>query len=227
MEPSQPLPPKINKPTRIILVDDHQIVRECIRMLLKAETDMEVIAEAATGQEVLRQTQKLLPDIVIMDVSMPGLNGIEATRQLLSISPWIRVIALTMHSDRQFVLGMFRSGASGYLLKDCSKEELLQAIRAVANKKTYISPGISGIVIADFIIGGQDRENSAYSILTSREREVLQLMAEGKSTAQIAGCLYISIKTIESHRKQIMDKLSIHTVAGLTKYAVRQGLTSM
>jgi two-component system, NarL family, response regulator NreC len=214
------------KPIRVIVADDHQIMRECLRMLLSAESDMEVIGEAATGREVLQQTQELLPDIVIMDVSMPELNGIEATRQLLSFSPWVKVIALSMHSDSHFVLDMFRSGASGYLLKECSLEELVKAIRTVANKKTYISPGISDVIIRDFLIGGKAKNNSAFSILTSREREVLQLMAEGKTTNQIAGCLFISIKTVESHRNQIMNKLGIHNVAGLTKYAIRQGLTA-
>lgn len=151
MDPSKPPPHKGNKPTRIIVADDQRIVRECLCMLLKAEPDMRVIAEAATEREVLALTRELLPDIVIMNFSMPELNGIEATHQLLSISPWVRVIALTMHSDRQFVLDMFRSGASGYLLKTCSQKELIQAIRAVANKKTYISPGISKIVIGDLL----------------------------------------------------------------------------
>lgn len=226
MEPKKSPPQGINKPVRIIIADDHRIVRECLRMLLESETDMEVIAEAATGREVLRQTQELLPDIVIMDVSMPELNGIEATRQLLSFSPWVRVIALSMHADSHFVLDMFRSGASGYLLKECGLEELVKAVRTVANRKTYISPGISDIVIRDFLIGRQAAHGSAFSILTAREREVLQLLAEGKTTHQIAECLFVSIKTIESHRKQLMDKLGIHSVAGLTKYAIRQGLTA-
>lgn len=227
MEPGKLHPHRSNNPTRIIVADDHRIVRECLCMLIKAEPDMEVIAEAATGREVLRQTRELLPDIVIMDVSMPELNGIEATRQLLSISPWVRVIALSMHSDSQSVLSMFRSGASGYLLKDCSQEELITAVRAVTNKKTYISPGISDIVIRSFLIEGQATNNSAFSILTSREREILQLMAEGKTTTQIAGCLYVSTKTVEFHRKQLRDKLGIYSVAGLTKYAIRQGLTAI
>jgi DNA-binding NarL/FixJ family response regulator len=150
MDPSKPSPQSGKNPTRIIVADDQRIERECLCMLLKAEPNMEVIAEAAAGREALVLTRELLPDIVIMNLSMPELNGIEATHQLLSISPWVRVIALTMHSDRQFVLDMFRSGASGYLLKTCSQKELIQAIRAVDNKKTYISPGISKIVIGEY-----------------------------------------------------------------------------
>jgi two-component system, NarL family, response regulator NreC len=226
MEPNKCPPQGVKNSIRIIVADDHRIVRECLRLMLESEPDMEVIAEAANGREVLRRTQELLPDIVIMDVSMPELNGIEATRQLLSFSPRVRVIALSMHADSHFVLDMFRSGASGYLLKDCSLEELAKAVRTVANKKTYLSPGISDVVIREFLIGRQAIHSSAFSILTSREREVLQLVAEGKTTHQIAGYLYVSIKTIESHRKQLMDKLGIHNVAGLTKYAIRQGLTA-
>ncbi len=163
-----------------------------------------------------------------MDISMPDLNGIEATRQILGDSPGIKVIALSMHSDSLFVLNMFKAGASGYLLKDCALEELVKAVRTVLNRKIYLSPGISDIVIKDFVIGWSPRSrSSAYSILTAREREVLQLMAEGKNTNQIAESLCVSVKTVEAHRKQLMNKLDIHSVAELTKYAIRQGLTSL
>jgi DNA-binding NarL/FixJ family response regulator len=156
MEHSKPLPHGNDKPIRIILADDHRIVREYLRRRINAEPDMEVVAEAATGGEVLRQTRQLLPDIVIMNLSMtePELNGIEVIHQLLSFSPWIRVIALSKHSDIKFVLDMFKSGASGYLLKNCSQEELIKAISAVTHKKTYISPGISEIVVKNFLMGG-------------------------------------------------------------------------
>ena len=195
-------------------------------MLLEAEPDMVVIAEACNGREVLKQAQELLPDLIIMDVTMPELNGIEATRQILAIAPGIKVIALSMNSDSRFVLNMFRSGVSGYLLKECSQGELVKAIRTVIKEKTYLGPGISDIVIKDFLTGWQTTNDSAFSTLTPKEREVLQLLAEGKSTKQIAETLYISIKTVESHRKQLMDKLEIRSVAELTKYAIREGLTS-
>jgi two-component system, NarL family, response regulator NreC len=215
------------KPIRIIVADDHQIVRQGLRILLEAEPDMEVIAEADNGRKVLRMALELLPDIIIMDLSMPELNGIEATRQILADSPGVRVIALSMHSDSLFVLNMIRAGASGYLLKDCALEELVKAIRTVVNQKTYLSPGVSDIVIRDFVTGWQTTTSSAFSVLSAREREVLQLMAEGKTTNQIADGLCVSVKTVEAHRKQVMNKLGIHSVAELTKYAIRQGLTSL
>ena len=216
-----------NRPIRIILADDHQIVRQGLRILLEAEPDMEIIAEADNGRKVLKQAQELLPDIIIMDLSMPELNGIEATRQILSGAPEVKVIALSMHSDSLFVLNMIKSGASGYLLKDCALEELVKAIRAVVDDKTYLSPGVSDIVIRDFVTGWQTTNSSAFSVLSPREREVLQLMAEGRTTNQIADGLCVSVKTVEAHRKQVMTKLGIHSVAELTKYAIRQGLTSL
>lgn len=210
---------------KIILADDHQIVRHGLRSLLSAEPDMEVIGEADNGREVVRLVQEKSPQVVIMDISMPDLNGIEATRQILGESPGIKVIALSMHSDSLFVLNMFKAGASGYLLKDCALEELVKAVRTVLSRKIYLSPGISDIVIKDFVIGWSPPDSSAYSILTTREREVLQLMAEGRNTNQIAESLCVSVKTVEAHRKQLMNKLDIHSVAELTKYAIRQGLT--
>jgi DNA-binding NarL/FixJ family response regulator len=226
MKPSKLSSFRGKTPIRIILADDHQIVRQGIRMLLEAEPDMVVIAEACNGREVLRQAQELLPDVIIMDITMPELNGIEATRHILAIAPDIKVIALSMNADSRFVLTMFRSGVVGYLLKECSQGELVKAIRVVIKGKTYLGPGISDIVIKDFLTGWQAMDGSVFSTLTIKEREVLQLIAEGKSTRQIAGALYVSIKTIESHRKQIMDKLGIRSIAELTKYAIREGLTS-
>jgi DNA-binding NarL/FixJ family response regulator len=217
----------INRPIKIILADDHQIVRQGLRILLEAEPDMEIIAEADNGRKVLKLVQELLPDVIIMDLSMPELNGIEATRQILSEAPAVKVIALSMHSDSLFVLNMIKSGASGYLLKDCALEELVKAIRAVVDHRTYLSPGVSDIVIRDFMTSSQTTNVSAFSVLSPREREVLQLMAEGRSTNQIAEGLGVSVKTVEAHRKQIMTKLGIHSVAELTKYAIRQGLTSL
>ncbi len=212
---------------KIILADDHQIVRHGLRSLLSAEPDMEVVGEADNGRAVVRLVQEKSPQIVIMDISMPDLNGIEATRQIIGEVPGIKIIALSMHSDSLFVLNMFKAGASGYLLKDCALEELVKAVRTVLSRKIYLSPGISDIVIKDFVIGWSPPDSSAYSILTTREREVLQLMAEGRTTNQIAESLCVSVKTVEAHRKQLMNKLDIHSVAELTKYAIRQGLTSL
>jgi two-component system response regulator NreC len=214
---------------KVVLADDHQIVRHGLRSLLSAEPDIKVVGEADNGRAVVRLVQELSPQVVIMDISMPDLNGIEATRQILSDFSGVKVIALSMHSDSLFVLNMFKAGASGYLLKDCALEELVKAVRTVMNRKVYLSPSISDIVVKDFVIGWspEDSSSSAYSILTAREREVLQLMAEGKTTNQIAESLCISVKTVEAHRKQLMTKLDIHSVAELTKYAIRQGLTTL
>ncbi len=213
---------------KIMLADDHQIVRQGLRNLLAGEPDMQVVAEADNGRKVLPLVEKFAPDIVIMDITMPGLNGIEATRQILAERTGVKVIALSMHSDSLFVLNMLKAGASGYLLKDCALEDLVRAIRTVMGNKTYLSPGISDVVIRDFVSGWDHAiPAGAFSVLTAREREVLQLMAEGKSTNQIADCLCVSVKTVESHRKQIMSKSGIRSVAELTKYAIRQGLTSL
>jgi DNA-binding NarL/FixJ family response regulator len=212
-------------PIKIILADDHKIVRQGLRTLLEQETDLEVMAEADDGRMAVRLARELSPQVVIMDVSMPDLNGIEATRQVLAECPGVKVIALSMHADRRFVMNMLKAGASGYLLKDSAFEELATAIRMVLNNKIYLSTEIANIVIKDYLQGGGDE--SVFSVLSPREREVLQLMAEGKSTRQIADHLNISIKTVETHRMQIMHKLEIYSVAELTKYAIREGLSSL
>ncbi|MBW1990848.1 MAG: response regulator transcription factor [Deltaproteobacteria bacterium] len=212
---------------KIIIVDDHQIVRQGLSTLLAKEPDMEVVAEAENGRRAVQLSKELSPHVVIMDVNMPDLNGIEATRQILHASPAIKVIALSMHTDRRFVVNMLKAGASGYLLKDCAFEELANAIRLVMANKTYLSPGVSDIVIKDYVQGLATPSSSAFSVLTNREREVLQLMAEGKTTSQIAELLHISVKTVETHRQQVMHKLGIHSIAELTKYAIREGLTSL
>ncbi len=211
----------------IVLADDHQIVRQGLRTLLAAEPDMKVLGEADNGRAILKLVQELSPQVVIMDISMPDLNGIEATRQILADTPEIKVIALSMHSDSLFVLNMLKAGAAGYLLKDCALEELVKAIRTVVRQKTYLSPGVSDILIKDLAGNWTSNSSSAFSILTNREREVLQLMAEGGSTNQIADNLCVSVKTVEAHRKQMMNKLGIHSVAELTKYAIREGLTTL
>jgi DNA-binding NarL/FixJ family response regulator len=188
---------------------------------------MEVVAEAENGRAAARLAAEMAPDVIIMDVTMPDLNGVEATKQILSKSPDIKIIALSMHSDTLFVTEMLKSGAAGYLLKDCAFEELTRAIRTVVDGKTYLSPSISGVVVEDYLHRLSKVDFSNSDVLTDREREVLQLMAEGNSTKQIALRLHISTKTVETHRRQIMGKLDIHTVAELTKYAIRKGLTSL
>lgn len=213
--------------TRIIIADDHQILRQGLKTLLEKEPDMEVVAEAEDGRKTVLLVKELIPHIVIMDVNMPDLNGIEATRQILTEYPEVKVIALSMHADRRFVINMLKAGAHGYLLKDCAFEELAHAIRLVMANKTYLSPGVAEIVVKDYVHRLPSPTQSAFSVLTAREREVLQLMAEGKSTSQIADLLHISVKTVETHRQQIMHKLGIRSVAELTKYAIREGLTSL
>ena len=214
--------------TRILLVDDHEITRQGLRLLIEEQSDMKVIAEAKEGRTAVELASELSPDVIIMDVSMPDLNGIEATRQITSKSSDIKIIALSMHSDSLYVSSMLKSGASGYLLKDCAFEELVIAIKAVVAGKTYLSPAISSVVI-DGYLGKMKKgdDSSDLDVISVREREVLQLIAEGVSTKQIALKLHISAKTVETHRRQIMNKLDIYTIAELTKYAIRKGLTSV
>ena len=212
---------------RILLVDDHKITRQGLRSLLDENDDMEVLAEAENGRDAIELARKLNPDVIIMDVSMPDLNGVEATRQIIQDNHDVRVIALSMHSDTLFVSEMLKSGASGYLLKDCAFQELEQAIRTVTDGKAYLSPSISGVVVEDYLHRLSKTDMSTSEVLTDREREVLQLIAEGQSTKQVALKLHISAKTVETHRRQIMNKLDIHTVAELTKYAIRKGLTAL
>ena len=212
---------------RIILAEDHRITREGLVNLLQERPDMEVVGEAENGREAVRLAKELSPDLVIMDVTMPDLNGIDATRIITSGSNNTRVIALSMYSDKQFVQGMIQAGASGYLLKDCAFEELVSAIQAVIQGDTYLSPGIAGIVVQDYLTKLTTDRSSADTVLTNREREVLQLIAEGNSTKEIAARLNVSVKTVETHRRQIMEKLGIFSIAELTKYAIREGLTSL
>jgi len=211
---------------RVILADDHAIVRHGLSKLIQQEKDMEVVAQAQDGHSTVELTRELSPDMVIMDIGMPDLNGIEATRQIVRDFPQVKIIGLSMHSGQKFVTEMLKAGASGYLLKDCALEELTTAIKTVVAGKIYLSPGITDIVVENFVRHSEDTETSAFSLLSQREREVLQLMAEGKTTKQIARHLYISPKTVEGHRLRLMAKLKMDSVAQLTKYAIQEGLTS-
>ena len=213
---------------RVLIADDHKIMLAGLRSLLEKQTDFDVVGEADNGRMAVQMAHEKKPDVVVMDVSMPDLNGIEATTQIIESLPETRVIALSMHSDKRFVMGMLRAGASGYLLKDCASQELANAILQVATGKKYLSPEITGVVLGDILQGGSPGEvATATSQISPREREVLQLIAEGWSTKQIASHLYVSVKTIETHRRQIMKKLDLHSIADLTKYAIREGLTSI
>jgi DNA-binding NarL/FixJ family response regulator len=212
---------------KILLVDDHQILRQGLVALLAKENDLDVVGEASDGRSAVALAKQLQPNIVVMDVAMPDLNGIDATRQILAELPQTKIIALSMHADKRFVMGMLKAGASGYLLKHCALEELVNAIRVVLSHRTYLSPDIASLVVENFIHHNAPGDTSAFDILSLREREVLQLYAEGKITRQIAELLHISIKTVESHRKQIMDKLGFQSFAELIKYAIREGLTSL
>ena len=212
---------------RILIADDHRVVREGLRSLLEKQANMSVVGEASDGREAIQLARKLEPDIVIMDISMPELNGIEATRQVTSEIPGIKVIALSMHSEERFITEMFKAGASGYLLKDCAFKELIIAIRAIIENQTYLPPQVAGIVVNGFVNPQISEHSHAFSKLTEREREVLQLIAEGKSTKEIASILNVSVKTADAHRQRIMKKLDMRSVAELTKYAIREGITSL
>jgi len=211
---------------KILLADDHEIIRNGLRSLIEKELGLRVIGEAEDGRMALRLARDLKPDMVVMDIGMPDLNGIEATRQITTDVPGVKVLALSMHTDKRFVTGMLKAGASGYMLKEGAFEELIHAIRLVASNHTYLSPGIASVLVDDLRHPVQDK-GPALPLLTAKEREVLQLVAEGKSTKETASQLNVSVKTVETHRQHIMGKLDIHSVAELTKYAVREGLTSL
>jgi len=211
----------------IILVDDHVIMRDGLRHLLSSESDIEVIGEADNGREAVKLVLSKKPDIVIMDIAMQDMNGIEATRQIKNENPDIKVIALSMHSERQIVVGVFRAGASGYLLKESSSLELVDAIRTIHLGRKYLSQKISDIVLQEISDIKKDTGEIGVEVLTNRECEILQLISEGNSTKKIADVLFISPKTVESHRANIMDKLDIRNIPELTKYAIRAGLTSL
>lgn len=212
---------------KILIADDHKIMRDGLRMLLEKQADFRIVAEAGDGRTAVKMAHELSPDLVVMDASMPDMNGIEATRQIVSGIPGIKIIALSMHSERHYIVEMLKAGASGYVLKDCAFDELISAIRSVLDNTMYLSPKITDTILKEYIHDVPFKNISAFSSITNREREILQLIAEGNTTKEIAGLLDISVKTVETHRQQLMNKLKIHSIAGLTKYAVREGLTSL
>jgi len=213
--------------TRILIADDHQIMRQGLRALLEAQPGLSVVGEAENGRKAVQLVRDARPDVVIMDVMMPDMNGIEATRRIKSMHPEVQIVALSIHSDRRFVLQMFKADATGYLLKDCAFEELTRAIRTVTDGQAYLSPAIAGVVVGEFLRNLTTDARGGLPSLSPREREVLQMMAEGKTTKEIASALAVSVKTVETHRRQIMGKLGINSIAELTKYAIREGLTSL
>jgi len=212
---------------RVLLVDDHQLFRQGMRSMLANDAGIEVIGEAENGRRAVELARQLAPDVIVMDISMPDLNGIEATRQIAARTPRTRVLAISMHSDRRFVTGILAAGAAGYLLKDCAFDELCRAIHAVAKKQVYLSPAVAGEVVDAHVRGGDDAASQPLGDLTSRQLEILQLVAEGRATKQIAARLHVSTKTVDTHRHEIMTKLDLHSIAELTKFAVREGLTNL
>jgi len=219
------------KPTRVLLAEDHALVRAGIRALLQNLTGVQVVAEASDGREALRLVKTYQPDVVLMDIAMAGLNGLEATARVTKEFPAVRVIILSMHSTEEYVAQALRAGAAGYLLKDAAAAELELAVTSVARGETYLSPAVSKHVIADYLrragggaAGGDEGTPSPTALLTPRQREILQLIAEGHSTKEIAALLHLSVKTVETHRMQLMARLDVHDVAGLVRYAIRVGL---
>jgi two-component system response regulator NreC len=212
---------------RILIADDHGIVREGLRSLIEKEPDMEVVGETKDGQETVEAAKQLKPDIIIMDVSMPNLNGIEATRIIVSDNPKIKVIVLSIHVERRIVKEILSAGASGYVLKTYLFEELSRALRSVMVNGYYLSPKVTNIVVSEYLEDSARVQTGDKVNLTSREREVLQLIAEGKSSKQIALMLHVSQKTVETHRRKLLEKIEASGVAELTKYAIREGITSV
>ncbi len=212
---------------KVLIVDDHRIMREGLRAMLEKEPDIKVVGDATDGRMAQLLARDLAPDVIIMDVNMPELNGIEATRQITAELSDVKVIALSMHEDRRFVLNMLKAGAAGYMLKDDAFKNLAKAVRMVAAHKTYISVEIADLLENDCRSLSTFLESAESQLLSCREREVLQLVTEGKTSNQIADSLHISVKTVETHRQQVMEKLNIKGVAELTKYAIREGLTSL
>ena len=207
---------------RVLLADDHAILRKGVRMLINSQPDMEVVGEAKTGREAVDEARKLTPDIVVMDVSMPELNGIEGTRQICDELTQTRVIGLSMHKDSVYVREILRAGARGYLLKDSDDDDLLRAIRAVARGEAFLSPAISDAVLVDY----RKHVSNPVDLLTSREREVLTLIADGKTNKEIANALNLSVYTVESHRGSVMEKLNLHNTGDIVRFALRNGLIS-
>jgi DNA-binding NarL/FixJ family response regulator len=213
---------------RLLIADDHKLMRDGLRALIEKESDMQVIGEAEDGKTTVRLAHQTKPHIVVMDVSMPDLNGIDATRKIVSANPNIKVVALSGHTNQRFVREMLAAGACAYIHKHTAYDELMRAIRVVLKGKKYLSPEVAcGVMDAYVELSHPTNGKPVFGVLTDREREVLQMMTEGRSTKEVAGNLGVSIKTVETHRHNLMGKLGLHSVAELTKYAIREGITSV
>jgi DNA-binding NarL/FixJ family response regulator len=212
---------------RIVLADDHRIVREGVRSVLEQYEELEVVGEATDGEEAVSMARELTPDLILMDLFMPRLNGIEATRRITEESQGVHVLVLSMESGRHFVVDALKAGAGGYLLKDVGADELVTAIRTVVGGEHYLPARVTNMLLSEFIRRIPDQEDSRWELLTSRERHILQLVADGKSAKEIALALGVSQKTVDNHRISIMKKLSLHSIAELTKFAIREGLSSL
>jgi len=212
---------------RVLLADDHRLLREGLRRILEGTEGIEVVGEAEDGRAALAAVARFRPDVVVMDVGMPGLNGIDATRLVRREHPTVRVVALSMHTDKRYVRNMIGAGAAAYVLKESASEDLLRAVRAAANGEHYLSPQITGLLFENWNAPRDVSSSTAYELLGPREREVLKLLSEGKTSKEIAAELALSAKTVETHRRNITQKVGLHSVAELTKYAVREGLTEL
>ena len=213
------------KPIRILLADDHTVIRKGLRLLLETQPGFQVVAEAADGRETVGMAEAHRPDVVVLDVAMPTLNGIEAARQIAAKLPHVAIVFLSMHSDEGYVLKALKAGARAYLLKDSAENDLINAIRSVHEGKAFFSPAISKMMVEEYVRQMQEREvEDSYDLLTTREREVLQLLAEGTTNKEVANILNLSLYTVETHRGNILQKLNLHSGAELILYAVRKGV---
>lgn len=210
----------------VLLIDDHRIMREGLRLILDQSADIQVVGEAETGRQALEMAERLKPDVVVMDIGMPDLNGIEATRRIRALQPRTRVLGLSTYTDRQYVLGMLEAGATGYLPKSAAADELIRAICAVSRGEVYLGPDLAKGVVERYVQRLSHVEPPTVA-LGAREREILQLIAEGHTSREIGQQLHIASKTVEVHRQNIMNKLGLHSIAELTKYAIRMGLTQL
>jgi len=216
------------KKVKLLVADDHKIFRQGIKKLLEEEPDLQVVGEAADGREAVKKATELKPDVILMDIAMANLNGLEATKQIKKVLPDVKVIMLTMHKNEEYVLQSFQAGASGYILKEGAVEELVSAIRSIHQDKSVLSPTISKTLIDAYLRKMETgKTETPFDLLTDREREVLQLIAEGYTNREVAKSLFISVKTVEAHRAHIMQKLNIHEIARLVKYAIQKGLVDL
>jgi DNA-binding NarL/FixJ family response regulator len=214
-------------PIRILLADDHTVVRDGLRALLEKQPDMEVVGEAADGRDSIRLAEEQKPDVVFMDIAMPGMNGIEATRRIVTANPATAVVILSMHQDESYVLRALKAGAKGYLLKDSLRSDVIEAVRSVSQGRSFLTKKVSRILQEDYVRQLERRcLDDTYDLLTDREREVLQLIAEGRTNKEVAGLLMVSLTTVETHRTHILQKLGLHSVPELILYAVRKGIIS-